>query len=363
MLRVVLAPDSFKGTADAADVAAALARGWRRARPRDELVELPQADGGEGTLDAIASAVPGAERRHLEVTGPDGRSVRAAWLLLQDGTAVAEVAQSSGLPQMRELDPLGATTRGLGEVLAAALDAGATRLVIGLGGSATTDGAAGALQALGLRLLDADGVELPAGGAALAALDRIGRGELAPPPPGGVRLLSDVTNPLLGAAGAAAVFAPQKGADAAQVAQLDAALATFAAQLGGDPELPGAGAAGGAGYGFSTAWGAELVRGSDEIARLTGLPEAVRAADVLVTGEGRFDRTSLGGKVVGHALGLAGPATRRLVVAGSVDESTATAAGVETLSLTELAGSAADAMAETLRWLEVAGERLATRTA
>ncbi|HWM34614.1 MAG TPA: glycerate kinase [Pseudolysinimonas sp.] len=361
MLRVVIAPDSFKGSAAAAAAAAAIAEGWREVRPDDEVLQIPQADGGEGTLDAVQAAVPGAMRHELEVTGPDGRPVRAGWLMLPDDTAVAEFAQSSGLPQMQTLDALGATSRGLGQVLAAALAAGARSLVIGLGGSATTDGAAGALQALGLSLRDAEGAELEPGGAALAGLASADASSLVPPPAGGVRLLTDVTNPLLGTDGAAAVFGPQKGADPGQVEILDRALGVWAEVLGGDPRLPGAGAAGGAGFGFAAAWGAELVAGSAELARLSGLTAAAAGADVLITGEGRFDATSLGGKVVGHALGLAGAATRVVVIAGRVDSEPVLpdGRGAASVDLTALAGSPEAALGAPLTWLREAGMRAA----
>jgi glycerate 2-kinase len=355
--RIVVAPDSLKGSLDAGPAAVAIAAGWRSVRPDDELVLLPQADGGEGTLDAIASAVPGARVADAgPVTGPDGRPVEGHWLVLPDGTAVVELAQTSGLPLMRALDPLGATTRGLGEVIARALDGGAARLVIGLGGSASTDGGAGALAALGLRLLDDDGRELPDGGAALSRLARIGTSGLRAAPAGGVRLLSDVTAPLLGEAGAAAVFGPQKGAAPADVDALDAALARFAGLLGGDPDLPGAGAAGGTGYGFAAAWGAALEPGSAAIAALTGLDTAVRDGDVVLTGEGRFDATSLGGKVVGNVLELATRAGATAgVIAGRVDADP----GCWSASLTDLAGSPDAALADPARWLAAAGAEAA----
>jgi len=353
LTRIVVAPDSLKGSLDAAPAADAIARGWRSVRPDDELVLLPQADGGEGTLDAIASAVPGARVEDAgPVTGPDGRTVEGHWLLLPDGTAVVELAQPSGLPLMAAPDARGATTRGLGEVIARALDGGAHRLVIGLGGSASTDGGAGALTALGLRLLDADGADLAAGGGALVGLARVDATALRPAPAGGVRLLSDVTAPLLGPTGAAAVFGPQKGADADDVAVLDAALARFAALLGGDPGAPGAGAAGGTGYGFAAAWGATLEPGSTAIAELTGLTAAIAGADVLLTGEGRFDATSRTGKVVGNALALVeGTTVRAGVIAGRVDADP----GCWSAALVDLAGSVDDAIRDPARWLEAAG--------
>lgn len=354
MLRVVIAPDSFKGSLPAGRAAEALAAGWAAVRPGDRLQLLPQADGGEGTLDAIQTAVPTAIRRSVTVTGPDGWPVDADWLLLPGGEAVVEFAQSSGLPLMNEPDAVGATSVGLGEVIAVALRE-ADSLVVGLGGSATTDGAAGALQALGLVLRDANGAPLGRGGGALAALASVDRTSLLAPPPGGVRLLTDVTNPLLGPTGAAATFAPQKGASPADVALLEGALSRFAEVLGGDPDAPGAGAAGGAGFGFASAWGARLVSGSAEVARLSGLEAALQDADVLLTGEGRFDATSLGGKVVGHALDVAPAAIRVVVVAGQVD-AVPPRDGARALSLTQLAGSVASALAEPERWLRAAAE-------
>ena len=328
MPTVVIAPDSFKGTATAAAVAGAIAVGWRRVRPDDRLVVLPQADGGEGTLAALEAALPASERRVVRgVTGPDGRPVDAYWLTLPDGTAAVELALSSGLELMTTLDAMGASTRGLGEVIAAALDSGVTRLLIGLGGSASTDGGRGALEALGWPH-------------ALRAA-----------PPDGVTLLTDVTAPLLGPRGAAAVFAPQKGATPQQVAALEARLAALAGQLGGDPDAPGAGAAGGTGYGLMAAWGATATSGADYIAELTGL--RAQRPDVLVTGEGRFDTQSLTGKVVGQQLARA--RSRTVVIAGELG-ATPPDLGY---SLTELAGSTEAAMTDPARWISEAATRAA----
>ncbi len=354
-LQVVIAPDSFKGSVDAAAAAEAIGSGWRAARPSDRVTLMPQADGGEGTLDAIATAVPDSRLHDAgPVTGPDGRPVEGHWLELLDGTAVVELAVTSGLPLMSRLDPLGATTRGMGEVIAAALDSGATALVIALGGSASTDGGSGALRALGLDLLDAEGRPLPDGGGALARLARVDVARMRHAPSGGVRVLSDVTAPLLGPAGAAAVFGPQKGASGDQVAELDAALARWASLLGGMPTEQGAGAAGGTAYGFAAAWGAAIEAGAAAIAELTGFAAAAASADVIITGEGRFDATSLGGKVVGHVLSLgAKPTTRRAVIAGSIDG--APPPGVPGFSLVDLAGSLDAALDDPSRWLYAAG--------
>jgi glycerate 2-kinase len=353
-MRVVIAPDSFKGSLDARTVARAIADGWRDVRPGDILTLLPQADGGEGTLDAIEAAVAGAVRHESgPVAGPDLRPTPGVWLELPGRIAVVELAQMCGLPLMAEPDPLGATTVGLGEVIRDALAHEVNAVVIGLGGSASTDGGAGALGALGLVLQDAAGAALTPGGGTLGDARAVDRRELVPPPPAGVTLLTDVSAPLLGPTGAAAVFGPQKGADTTQVALLDAALENFAALLGGDPTQPGMGAAGGCGYGFCAAWGAQIEPGSSYIARLSGLPDAVAAADVVLTGEGRFDATSGTGKVVGELLSLARrhgvPAG---IIAGQVAESPD---DVWTAAIADLADSIADAVAHPEPLLRRAG--------
>ncbi len=353
MSTIVVAPDSFKGTLCAAAAARQIAEGWSSVRPLDEVLMLPQADGGEGTLDAIEGAIAGARRRSAGmVTGPDGRPTPGEWLELPGSVAVIELAQASGLPLMRELDAEGATTRGTGEVIRAALHCGARSIVLGLGGSASTDGGAGALSALGLCLMDAAGRALPDGGGPLGLLNRVDRTHLITTPPGGVTLLTDVAAPLLGPAGAAAVFGPQKGARAAQVELLDVALARFASMLGGDPSAPGAGAAGGSGFGFASIWDARIIPGAEYIAELTGLPAALDRADLLLTGEGLFDDQSLGGKVVGHLLALA--AERRVAV-GVIAGELGVDPGVWSVSLTTLAGSAKAAMADAAHWLWEAG--------
>jgi glycerate kinase len=361
VVRVLVAPDSFKGTLDAAGVARALAAGWRGIRPGDTVVELPLADGGEGTLDAIGAAVAGAVVHAVRgVTGPDGRPVDAAWLELPGRRAVAELAGSSGLPLMAAPDPLGAHTRGLGEVIAAAMASGSVRsLSVAVGGSASTDGGSGALAALGARFLSAAGEELPLGGAALARLARVDRAGLRPPPPGGVEVFADVTTPLLGPAGAAAVFGPQKGADQADVAVLDHALGRLAAVFGGAPDAPGAGAAGGTAYGFATAWGATIVPGAARIAELVGLRREVASADLVLTGEGRLDATSLAGKLTGYVAGLAAAANRPAIAVTGQADPAVDWPGAAVLTLTELAGSPARARSDPARWLTAAAAHLA----
>ena len=350
-LSVVIAPDSFKGTLSAAHVSDAIADGWREVRPHDDLHLLPQADGGEGTLDAVRAARPDARPHEVdEITGPDGRLVRGCWLELDKTTAVIEMAQVSGLPMMESPDPLGATSTGVGQLVAAALDHGCRTVIIGLGGSASTDGGAGALSALGLRLLDTQGRQLPVGGGALRTLSSL---EGRPRRPEELILLTDVTAPLLGDQGAAAVFGPQKGAGRDDITVLEAGLRRWSDLLGGPNDLAGMGAAGGIGYGLARGLGGRIVPGAPYVSDVSGLTRAVKTADVIISGEGRFDATSLGGKVVGHALELASATSaRRMVVAGQVATSVA---DVWSRALVDLAGSAAAAMADPRRWLIQAG--------
>ena len=358
MLRVVVAPDSFKGSIGAREAAAALAEGWRDARPGDDLVCLPLADGGEGTLQVLAATDSAARWHQLRVTGPDGSAVSSRWLELPDGTACVELALASGLPLMAVLEPLGAQTTGTGELIADAVEAGARRIVIALGGSASTDGGTGALTALGARFLDRAGRQLLPGGGALQDLASADLTGLHPPPPGGVTCLTDVRAPLLGPSGAAAVFGPQKGADAAQIAILEAGLGRLAFVLGGEPDARGAGAAGGTGYGFAVAWGADIMPGAAELCSLAGLAEQLRRADVVLTGEGRYDATSADGKTAGTVLAAAVRAgVRAGLVAGTIAADPPL--GVATVALSRLAGGSAAAMSGPERWLREAGRILA----
>ena len=369
MTRVVLAPDSFKGTASAADAAAALAAGWRSIRPADELVVRPMADGGEGTLDAFASAVPGARFMPITVRGPVSAPVSTHWLLLPDGTGVVELAATSGITLLDPLEPLHAHSAGFGEAIAAALDHGVDRLLLALGGSASSDGGTGALSALGARFLDASGQPVPLGNRGLASLASVDLSGLRALPSGGAVILGDVTNPLLGLLGAAAVFGPQKGADAAAVEVLEANLSRLAAVAGRGASgarvsrpldlaaAPGAGAAGGAGFGLLL-WGAEMGGGAALIASTVGLDEAIAGADLVITGEGRFDGQSEAGKAPTVVAELArGAGVPTALVAGAI---TAEPRGfAASVALADLAGSGAAAMAEPLRWLEAAGADLA----
>ena len=361
MSRVVIAPDSFKGTASAADAAAALATGWRSVRPGDDLVERPMADGGEGTLDAFASSVPGARRIPITVQGPVTVPVETSWLLLPDGTGVVELAATSGITLLDPLEPLDAHSVGFGHAIAAALDGGVERLLLGLGGSASSDGGTGALAVLGAWFLDDSGAPVPLGNRGLGLIDRVDLSGLRPLPPGGAVILGDVTNPLLGPLGAAAIFGPQKGADAAAIDVIEANLARLA-DLMPDAvqslaEEPGAGAAGGAGFGL-LAWGAEMGGGAALVAQAVGLADAVDGADLVITGEGRFDGQSEAGKAPTVVAGIARDAgVPTALVAGAI---TADPSGfAASVALADLAGGGAAAMAEPLRWLEAAGAELA----
>lgn len=360
-MRVVVAPDSFKGSAHAVRVTQNLVAGWRRRRPGDDLDAMPLADGGEGTVAVVAASAPAAVRRTTTVTGPAGRSVDAHWVMLPGQHALVELAEACGITLLPAPDPLHSHTAGLGEVLRAALDAGAVSVAVALGGSGSTDGGTGALKALGARFLDAQGGPVPAGGDGLTRLARIDVADLTRAPAGGVTLLVDVDAPLTGPSGAAAQFGPQKGAGPTDVVRLDAALQRLARLLPADPaSVPGDGAAGGTGYGLRAAWGARPVPGADAVIALVGGTDRLARADLVVTGEGRFDTTSAGGKlpvVVRRTAAAAGVPTALVcgVLAAPTD------GFVDACSLVSLAGCAGAATADVDAWLQRAGELLADR--
>ncbi|MFL5755440.1 MAG: glycerate kinase [Chloroflexota bacterium] len=359
-LRVLIAPDSFKGSFSSVDVAAALARGWVRARPDDGMAIAPLADGGEGTLGAIAAA-GGWSWRDAIVGDPLGRPVRARWLRRDDGkAAVVELAEASGLSRVRpsERDPLSATTLGTGEVIRAVLDDGIRHITLGIGGSATTDGGAGILRALG-----ADFTRWPE--IDLSALDpRLAEVEL--------RIACDVTNPLLGDRGAAATYGPQKGATPDQVRKLDAYLGVYADALEAatgrhERDVAGAGAAGGTAFGLLTIGGhlrsIELRPGVDLVLEETGAAERLASADLVVTGEGRIDEQTAYGKT---ALGVARRANDAgvacIAVGGGVTvEGIAALAdvGAVAVPVIETPATLEEAIAAGTRAIERCGERLA----
>lgn len=303
-MKIVIAPDSFKDSLSAQGVADAIAQGLAQVWPDAQLVKCPMADGGEGTVESVLAACNG-EWRHTRVRGPLGTSVEARWGWLDDScTAIIEMAEASGLqlvpPEQR--DACSSSTYGTGELIRAALDEGAGRVILAIGGSATNDGGAGAMRALGVALLDDQGQPLPPGGLALANLARLDLGDLDPRlSQVSFEIAADVDNPLCGPHGASAVFGPQKGASARQVQDLDRALGHFAdhcAQaLGRDVrDEPGSGAAGGLGFAAKAFLRAQFRTGVDVVAQLTGLADAIEGADLVITGEGRFDAQTLRGK-------------------------------------------------------------------
>ena len=306
---ILLAPDSFKGSLSASQAAIWMERGVR-AVPQlaaSTCVAIPLADGGEGTLEAVRAAV-GGTMPTLSVRGPLGSPTEAAWLQLDESTALIEMAQACGLTlvPLAERDALAASSFGLGQMMRAALDAGCTRLIIGLGGSATTDGASGALSALGARFLDERGEILAGGGAALRALHSIDLSRFESRIRGRqvqVEALCDVSNPLCGESGAARIFGPQKGAPPQDVPVLDAGLARLAdvsvQVLGREArDFPGAGAAGGAGFGLLSFCGARLAPGIEKILDLARFDEKLQSATLVLTGEGALDEQTLRGKTV-----------------------------------------------------------------
>jgi glycerate 2-kinase len=300
-MRVVVAPDKFKGSLTAAQVAARVAAGLARAAPGAEVVQVPVADGGDGTLEAALSA--GYRRVPVRAEGPTGEPVDTAYAE-RDGVAVVELADVSGLRRLPGGRPAARTASsfGTGQVLAAALDAGCRRVVLGIGGSACTDGGAGMVQALGGRARGAGDQEVGRGGAALAAVASLDLSGLHPALGGAeVVVASDVDNPLLGPNGAAAVYGPQKGASPAEVAELDAALARWADAVrratGQDlAATPGAGAAGGVGFAALAVLGASLRPGIGLVLDLVGFPAALPGAGLVITGEGSIDAQTLHGK-------------------------------------------------------------------
>ena len=324
MTRVLLAPDKFKGTLTAAQVAGHLATGLRSVLPDVETVAVPVADGGDGTLAAAEAA--GFTRVPLTATGPTGMPCASGWG--RRGTeAVVELAEVSGLAQLPggRLQPLTATSRGTGELIAAALDAGARRVVVGIGGSACTDGGVGLLQALGARVTTQVGQEIGPGGSGLRQAHHLDLTGLHAGLAGAELVVAcDVDNPLTGARGAAAVYGPQKGAGPGDVELLDTALARWADLVaeatGADQRAtPGAGAAGGVGFGLVAVLGASTRPGAELVFELTGLADAVAAADLVVTGEGSLDTQTLHGKAPAAVAGLArDKGVRAIAVAGQV---------------------------------------------
>ena len=360
MKKILIAPDSFKGSISALDAAKEIAAGWRSVRPDDQITVIPLADGGEGTLDAI-SFIRGGTYIHKSVMAPDGRSVDAKWLLLDDGTALVELASASGLPLMNQLAPLTAHTFGFGELLKdAALHPLTKRIIATVGGSASTDGGAGALSALGFSFFDHDNQVIELGGSALSKVRRVDSGSAVAAPSGGVVVLTDVTNPLLGSKGAAEIFAPQKGANQAEIEILESSLHNFAKVIGGDSNAPGAGAAGGTSFGLATLWGAEIQSGATYLFGALGINEEVKSADLVITGEGALDSQSWDGKVIGTLAKITQSAEKHIWAIVGIDKSSGIHGPLgEVISLTELAGDKTTATNDARHWLQVAGKSAA----
>lgn len=361
---VLIAPDSFKGSLTSVEVARALAAGWARARPRDEILLAPLADGGEGTTVAIEAA-GGWTWRVADATDPIGRAISARWLQSDDGErAFIEMAAASGLSRLAgdELDPLGATTRGTGELILAALDAGVRDITLGIGGSATNDGGAGILRALGAQVSPPE--EFPAT-VDLTGLDpRLAEARL--------RIACDVSNPLLGPRGAAATYGPQKGASPDDVVELDRRLASYADALEGatgrrERDAPGAGAAGGTGFGLlclrDRLASLDLVPGIDVVMTAADFDGKLGRADLVLTGEGRIDaQTAFGKTALGVARRAADARAACIAVGGGVEP-----AGIEALRplgavvvpVVERPQTVAEAMAAGPEPIERCGERIA----
>ncbi|GED83842.1 glycerate kinase [Streptomyces sp. 6-11-2] len=369
--RVLVAADKFKGSLTAVQVAERVTAGLRRVVPDVEVEALPVADGGDGTVDAAVAA--GFERREVRVAGPLGDEVTAAFALRGD-TAVVEMAEASGLQRLPTgvFAPLTASTYGSGELLRAALDAGARTIVFGVGGSATTDGGAGMLAALGARFLDADGEPIPPGGGGLAELVRADLSGLDPRLAAvELVLASDVDNPLTGPKGAPAVYGPQKGASAEDVSTLDAALAHFAKVLEGVDGVgnraaeyaasPGAGAAGGIGFG-AMLLGARFRAGIEVMLDVLGFAPALERASLVITGEGSLDEQTLHGKAPAGVAAAARAAGKDVVaVCGrlALEPEVLERAGIRrAYALTEVEPDVAKCIADAGRILEQVAERI-----
>ncbi|AYM01706.1 glycerate kinase [Levilactobacillus brevis] len=302
MTRVLIASDSFKGSATSNEVADYIATGAHQADPTIQVTTIPIADGGEGTVSSVLTAV-GGQTYTASVVGPLGQTVDAHWGMIDQKTAIVEVAEAAGLNLAKsDLDPMLTTTYGVGQMIQAALDRGASKIYIGLGGSATNDGGIGMAQALGGHFYDSANHELAYGGNGLLQLDHVDLSKMDSRLAGATIIgLTDVANPLTGPQGASAIFGPQKGADQNKIQQLDKGLALLNQILKTQLDIncgdvPGAGAAGGTGFGILSFLGGRLKPGIEEIMRLTKLEERVAEADLVITGEGQIDGQSLMGK-------------------------------------------------------------------
>lgn len=356
MARVLIAPDSFKGSATSTHVAESLKQGWLALRSHDEVICVPFADGGEGTLDCVEGVTSQSERIAITIQGATGIVHQSSWLLVDDDTAVIEMAALCGITTVEKLDSLGAHSFGLGQAIKDALnDARVKEILVAVGGSASTDGGTGALRALGFDFLDTQGASVGLGGAHLLEIAEI----VAPIdlglPERGIKILVDVQSPLVGEKGAAEIFAPQKGANAEEVSFLDSGLSHLL-QLTGHLDRPGYGAAGGVSFGLSAILGAAIVSGVETIAALIGLDEKIAESDYVITGEGSFDSQSFSGKVVGYILNRARDHGVHVAIACGVNKNEASQTIV---ALSDLAPSIDSAITNSRHWLCEAGKKLA----
>jgi glycerate kinase len=369
--RILLAPDKFKGTLTAAQVAEHLAAGIKTRRPDVDVATAAVADGGDGLLEACESA--GFARVAVDVAGPTGRSAPAAYVR-RGGDAVVELAAIAGLARLGDAQaPMTATSRGVGEVIASALDGGCTHIVLGIGGSASTDGGAGMVQALGARVVDAAGRDIGDGGGALRAVAALDLSGLHPGLAGArIDIACDVDNPLTGPRGAAVVYGPQKGADGGQVRALDEALGRWAdvvaATTGHDHRTdPGAGAAGGVGFAAVAVLGGALRPGVQFVLDTIDFPRRLRDVDLVVTGEGALDEQTLNGKAPAGVAAAAREAGVPVVaVAGrcTLEDARLLAAGFDAVyTLLDEATDPADPFTDPGPLLRRIGERIAERFA
>lgn len=355
MTDVVVALDSFKGTCTASDAVDAVARGWLRERPADTVHKIPFADGGEGTFDLYRAVIPTAKIRTVpEVDGPP-----IEWLDLGGNAALVELARVCGLSYTGTHDPESASTERLGLALRDAIQSGATRITVALGGSGSTDGGAGILSGVGVRLLDSNGLDVSVGNIGLDDVVTIDWSGSVVTDDLNITILTDVTNPLLGAHGAAHVFGPQKGATPSQVRAMDERLTAFAHLVPVvDPTTPGAGAAGGSAFGL-LALGGTIRPGAETVATMLGIPNLIQSADLVILGEGRFDSQSLDGKAVGVLAAIARQSqTPAWLIAGAAVDAELYFQQVRTL--VDLAPTLESALNEPQWWLEHAGRGLAS---
>jgi glycerate kinase len=359
MARILIASDSFKGSAKSSAVAAAISQGWASVRSEDDITELLLADGGDGTLDVILKYRPTVEKILSEVWGADSKSHHAYWLLLEDGIAVIELAQACGIIGLAELDPLGAHTYGLGALIAqAAVHPGVRKIYVALGGSASTDAGVGALMALGYIFTDVQGKSISLGGGELSSIVTINSDDVIVVPE--VIALVDVKNTLLGPGGTAPVFGPQKGASADQILELNRGLETFY-QIAGVKDSEGAGAAGGTAYGLNALLGAGIESGVEFLSKIANLQNAIATSDLVITGEGQLDETSFNGKVVGEVLTHARMQEIKIALCVGSKVVAFPEAVWSGISLTELVGSQEEAIANPEKYLFLAGAELAQR--